>query len=239
MSERLRFILAGFCVGFAELLPGISGSTVAIFFGIYEKLIKILSELRIKNITLNLEHLNKTFAFNLLIPFVISMIISVLAFSNLILFLQSEFANIFNIILGLIMIIGGYVLQMGLIKSNLNIWIFFFLGLIGSFLLSNLSNGTIPINNLSLAIAGFISFSFFLIPGISGSAILLVFGFYTTVIEAISLLNLTILAPFAIGALIALFIMPKLISYFIEKYRDSLIIFFSGLIVGTGIILIV
>ena len=99
MSERLRFILAGFCVGFAELLPGISGSTVAIFFGIYEKLIKILSELRIKNITLNLEHLNKTFAFNLVIPFVIAMIISVLAFSNLILFLQSEFANIFNIIL--------------------------------------------------------------------------------------------------------------------------------------------
>ena len=163
MSERLRFILAGFCVGFAELLPGISGSTVAIFFGIYEKLIKILSELRIKNITLNLEHLNKTFAFNLVIPFVIAMIISELAFSNLILFLQSEFTNIFNIILGLIMIIGGYVLQMGLIKSNLNIWIFFFLGLIGSFLLSNLSNGTIPINNLSLAIAGFISFSFFLI----------------------------------------------------------------------------
>ena len=40
MNERIKFVLAGFCVGFAELLPGISGSTVAIFFGIYEKIIK-------------------------------------------------------------------------------------------------------------------------------------------------------------------------------------------------------
>ena len=41
MSERLKYVLAGSCVGFAELLPGISGSTVAIFFGIYEKIIKV------------------------------------------------------------------------------------------------------------------------------------------------------------------------------------------------------
>ena len=88
MSERLKYVLAGSCVGFAELLPGISGSTVAIFFGIYEKIIKVLSEIRFKNITLDLKKLNNIFSLELMVPFIISMIISVLIFSNFILFLH-------------------------------------------------------------------------------------------------------------------------------------------------------
>ncbi len=50
MNEKLKFFLAGFFIGIAELLPGISGSTVAVAFGIYNKIIKILSNIRIKNI---------------------------------------------------------------------------------------------------------------------------------------------------------------------------------------------
>jgi uncharacterized membrane protein len=49
MSERLRFIISGFFVGLAELLPGISGSTVAIAFNVYEKFILFLSNLKISN----------------------------------------------------------------------------------------------------------------------------------------------------------------------------------------------
>ena len=54
MSERVRFIFAGFFVGVAELLPGISGSTVALAFGVYEKFVTALSQLRIKNLSFNL-----------------------------------------------------------------------------------------------------------------------------------------------------------------------------------------
>ena len=46
MSIRLRFLLAGFCIGLAELLPGISGATVALMFGIYKKLIECISKLK-------------------------------------------------------------------------------------------------------------------------------------------------------------------------------------------------
>ena len=61
MSERLRFIISGFFVGLAELLPGISGSTVAIAFNVYEKFILFLSNLKISNFSFSLKKLNQVF----------------------------------------------------------------------------------------------------------------------------------------------------------------------------------
>lgn len=239
MNERIKFVLAGFCVGFAELLPGISGSTVAIFFGIYEKIIKALSAIKLKNISFNLRKLNQIFNLDLMIPFIISMIISVLVFSKFILFLHNEFTSIFNIILGILMIAGGYIIaRKELITFHIYRNYFFLIGLIVSYALSNLVIDSIDTNLVNLIFAGFIAFSFFLIPGISGSAILLIFGFYSIIIESIAILNFTVLLPFAIGAFISLLTMPKIISYLFEKNRESIISFFGGLIIGTGIILI-
>ena len=239
MNERIKFVLAGFCVGFAELLPGISGSTVAIFFGIYEKIIKALSAIKLKNISFNLRKLNQIFNLDLMIPFIISMIISVLVFSKFILFLHNEFTSIFNIILGILMIVGGYLIaRKELLSFGIYRNLFFLIGLIVSFALSNLAIDSIDISLINLIFAGFIAFSFFLIPGISGSAILLIFGFYSIIIESIAILNFTVLLPFAIGAFISLLTMPKIISYLFEKNRESIISFFGGLIIGTGIILI-
>jgi len=239
MNERMKFVLAGFCVGFAELLPGISGSTVAIFFGIYEKIIKALSAIRLKNISFNVRKLNQIFNLDLMIPFIISMIISVLVFSKFILFLHNEFTSIFNIILGILMIVGGYLIaRKELLSFGIYRNLFFLIGLIVSFALSNLAIDSIDINLVNLIFAGFIAFSFFLIPGISGSAILLIFGFYSIIIESIAILNLTVLLPFGIGASISLLTMPKIISYLFEKNRETIISFFGGLIIGTGLILI-
>jgi putative membrane protein len=239
MNERMKFVLAGFCVGFAELLPGISGSTVAIFFGVYEKIIKALSAIRLKNISFNVRKLNQIFNLDLMIPFIISMIISVLVFSKFILFLHNEFTSIFNIILGILMIVGGYLIaRKEILSFEFYRNLFFLIGLIVSFALSNLAIDSIDINLVNLIFAGFIAFSFFLIPGISGSAILLIFGFYSIIIESIAILNFTVLLPFGIGASISLLTMPKIISYLFEKNRETIISFFGGLIIGTGLILI-
>ena len=239
MNERIKFVLAGFCVGFAELLPGISGSTVAIFFGIYEKIIKSLSSIRLKNISFNVSKSNQIFALDLMIPFIFSMIISVLVFSKFILFLHNEFTSIFNVFLGIIMIVGGYLLaHKEIIKFKLKTTSLYIIGFIASFILSTLAIDSIDISFINLIFAGFVAFSFFLIPGISGSAILLVFGLYSTIIESIANFNFTVLVPFAIGASIALLTMPKLIFYLFENNRESIIVLFGGLIIGTGIILI-
>ena len=60
MNERVRFVFAGFFVGVAELLPGISGSTVALAFGVYEKFVTALSQLRIKNLSFKYNNIAKS-----------------------------------------------------------------------------------------------------------------------------------------------------------------------------------
>ena len=91
MKEKIRYFIAGIFIGLSELLPGISGATVALMFGVYEKL---------------LDFLRKFTNFDLILPLLFGMILSVFVFSSLINFLYETHTNTFNIFIALIMI--GY-----------------------------------------------------------------------------------------------------------------------------------
>ena len=91
MKEKIRYFIAGIFIGLSELLPGISGATVALMFGVYEKiLIDFLR--RFKNL-------------DLILPLLFGMILSVFAFSSLIDFLYKNFTNSFNLFIALLMIV--------------------------------------------------------------------------------------------------------------------------------------
>ena len=93
MKNQIKYSLAGFCMGVAELIPGISGSTVAVIFKIYPNLMTILSQLRLKNLTLNLRSLSETFQLNLSMPLIFSMIIAVILSSRGIIELIFSFSS--------------------------------------------------------------------------------------------------------------------------------------------------
>ena len=80
-------------MGVAELIPGISGATVAVIFKIYPNLMTILSNLRVKNLTLDLRSLSQTFQFNVSLPLIISMIIAVILCSKGINYLMIKHFN--------------------------------------------------------------------------------------------------------------------------------------------------
>jgi putative membrane protein len=86
-------------------------------------------------------------------------------------------------------------------------------------------------------LVGFIAFSFFLLPGISGSAILLSIGVYEIIIGSIANMQLEILMPFAIGCLISLLLMPKIINHLLSKYKLNIMIFFAALIFVSGVLI--
>ena len=90
-------------------------------------------------------------------------------------------------------------------------------------------------NILFLILIGFIAFSFFIVPGISGSAILVTFGQYRLIIEALAELNFLTLIPFGVGCLLSLYLMPKLLSNLVDKHNEYLMSFFSGLIFIAGL----
>ena len=240
MTERLRFVIAGFFVGLAELLPGISGSTVAIAFKVYEKFILFLSNLKISNFSFNFKKLNQVFFLDLIIPFFIAMAISVIFASKFILFLYSEYTNGFLIFLSFLMCSISFLIAFRLkneFKLNMN-WIIYFLA--GAIFAAMLNTISLVSNNPSFIVfvlVGFIAFSFFLLPGISGSAILLSIGVYEIIISSIANMQLVILMPFAIGCLISLLLMPKIINHLLAKYKLNIMIFFAALIFVSGVLI--
>ena len=86
-------------------------------------------------------------------------------------------------------------------------------------------------------LSGFVAFSFFLIPGISGSAILVSIGSYEIIINSISTGYLPVLSAFLMGAIISLILMPKLIKRIYFKQAQKVDSFFAGLIIYSGVIL--
>ena len=240
MTERLRFVIAGFFVGLAELLPGISGSTVAIAFKVYEKFILFLSNLKISNFSFNFKKLNQVFFLDLIIPFFIAMAISVIFASKFILFLYSEYTNGFLIFLSFLMCSISFLIAFRLkneFKLNMN-WIIYFLA--GAIFAAMLNTISLVSNNPSFIVfvlIGFTAFSFFLLPGISGSAILLSIGVYEIIIGSIANMQVEILMPFAIGCLISLFLMPKIINHLLSKYKLNIMIFFAALIFVSGVLI--
>ena len=238
MTERLKFFVAGFFIGIAELLPGISGSTVAVGFGIYDRIIKILSEIRLKNFSYNIKSLNKTFHLDLMLLLLISMAFSVIFFSKAILYLFTNFNSAFEISLSVVMILISLYIIKDFIFEKQRLFLFIIIGAFFGFVINQIPNLETSNNFIILVLMGLIAFSFFLVPGISGSAILLSLGSYKLVIEAIAETNFTVLVPFAIGSLIALYFLPKIIFNLVDKFNEQLMSFFSGLIFVAGLSLV-
>ena len=240
MKDPVKYSLAGFCMGVAELIPGISGSSIAVIFKIYPNLMTILSQLRLKNISLNFSLIAQTFQFRVSIPLVFSMLAAILLCSNIISFLMKNYDQLFLHLLGwLMMFLSIYVADFfKTLSKRFNLVVFLFLGILIGYFLQELNINSGAVTPLYLFISGIIAFSFFLIPGISGSAILVVLGAYSPVIQATANLNFLFLFPFALGCLTSLLILPKLVMSLYVKYEQRLMHIFSGLIFSSGYFLL-
>jgi len=231
MKEKIKYFIAGIFIGLSELLPGISGATIALMFGVYEKLIDFLR--KFNNV-------------NLILPLLIGMILSVFSFSSLIDFLYKNYTYIFNIFIALLMIGYGMYLAVNtylkeFLKSKLDIRpeilpLVLGIGLyIGLYLSSFQTDGYQEPNIAILILFGFCACSFLLFPGISGSAFLLSVGAYPLIIGSISNFNFEVLLPFGIGMLGALILMPRLINKAYKKFGKLILVFFGGLILAAGV----
>jgi putative membrane protein len=239
-NNKIKYSLAGFFMGVAELIPGISGATVAVIFKIYPNLMTILSKLRIKHLSFSFLSLSKTFQFDLLLPLIFSMIAAIILCSKAINFLLNNYEENFLTFLGCLMIILSLQI-INFFKGILHqkkLFIFIFLGTSIGFILGQLDVESENISIFYLILSGVLAFSFFLIPGISGSSMLVVLGIYSPIIGAIANFNFDILIPFALGCLISLLLLPRLILSIYSSYEQSLLYLFSGLIASSGLLLL-
>ena len=235
MSKFFQRFLAGIFMGFAEITPGISGATIAGLFNVYKDFVSVLTAFNPKNIL----DKNKKFVRNLNLPFIFPLIfgmgIAVYASSFAIDYLISEHLFIFKVFLSLIM--GIAVIKNCAFDHDIRDAIKFLRGFIFGFLIALAIALTLIEmnfnNSILLIIAGFLAFSAFILPGISGSLVLLLLGSYQFVISAIKMLDVIALLPFILGMTISFLFLPAEIMKSFKANEIRTKVFFSGLILGS------
>ena len=226
-------------MGLAELIPGVSGSTIALLFRVYEHIIISAKALTSLGFWQNPIYEFKKYDLLSIIVLMIAMALGVLLFSNAIVYVFENYTEAFNAVIGLTMLaISTYIVCRATNSEfSLNFISFLVVGLLVGYILGNFNFSNSELSIISVFLAGVIAFSFFIVPGISGSAILVALGLYEVIIKAIAELNLEILIPFGFGCLISLIVLPRLILKIYSNYKSSLDMFFAGLILISGILL--
>lgn len=227
----------GVCIGTFEVVPGISGGTLAVLLNIYDKLIMSVSHIRddFKN------------SVKYLLPIVLGMASGVVTFSYVISFLYENYPMetnflLLGLIVGLIpMILGRAVGSKIKLLNTLPFFVMFtFMILIVCMSLTSESSDSIITDvNLfefvKLIFIGMLASFCLILPGCSGSMIMLVFGVYYSVMDAIHSFNILLLLPVGIGVLLGLAFGSKAVEFFFKKFPKATYFGILGLIVGSAI----
>ena len=235
---HLRVFFCGILMGIADAIPGISGGTIALLLGIYEELIGSISNFNI-NLFKNLKNkgikycwnkINGNFLLSLISGVLLSLVSFVKIFSILIekypLFIWSFFLGL---ILATLFVINRNIKKWD-IANFILIFIFAFLTILLSIINPSISEN---INLFYVLICGIIASSAMILPGISGSLILVILGVYTLIINALNNLEYNIILVFLIGCLIGIINFSKIIKWLFHNYRDYTFSIMLGLVIGS------
>ncbi len=222
-------------MGVAEITPGISGATIAGIFNVYEPFIKVLSLFNPKKLISDFNNFLKNINLPLIMPLMFGMIISIYFSAYFVDYLIKYQIYFFKIFLSLVMIFA-VIKNCSMDQSfsdSAKYFLSFALGIIIAILIAFSLLQFNFNNNFLLIFTGLLAFTAFILPGISGSLVLLILGVYQEIISGIKNLDILALLPFIIGMLLAFFIVPTLIVERFKKNEYQTKVLFSGLILGS------
>lgn len=236
-KDYLLIFFKGMAMGAADVVPGVSGGTIAFIVGIYDELLSSISSINLSLIkdlkTKGLAHVWKKINGNFLLALITGVGVSILSFAKLLSFLMHYYpiqlwAFFFGLIIASIWYVGKTIT-----KWNISSLISIVLGTIFIWYLSTMPPLGATSSYLFLFFAGAIAACAMILPGISGSFILLLLGAYTTVITAVGNQDLIIIAVVGFGAILGLLSFSKLLKYLLDKFPNQLIGVLTGFLIGS------
>ena len=231
--SRLGIFLRGVLMGLAEIVPGISGGTVAFILGIYAKLVYSIASFGVGSIKLLsspkefYEYHNLSF----LLTLFSGMIIGVLMFSNVMSFLLKGYGPIvWGMFFGLII---GSVFLIGKERKLISLLTYGAIGICLGLTFVYLPESKGELSYITFFIVSMLAVCAWILPGVSGSFVLLVFGYYSLVIEAVSSFQVDVLVVLVAGLVSGLLIFSKALSWLLANYEDQLLSFLTGIMLGS------
>lgn len=241
-KQQLLVALKGFAMGVADIVPGVSGGTVAFITGIYDQLLESISSVNLKFLSY-LRHFQIKEAMGhiqiyFLLPLFFGIAFAILSTSRLMNFLLEHYAiytwsTFFGLIAASIYFVGKQVKSPMRAKNLAS----FALGAGIGYLLVSLVPVNTPNDMIYIFLSGMIAICAMILPGISGSFILLILGKYAFITSILKSPfehgNLLIIFVFCLGCLTGLLSFSKFLNWFLKRYHNIAMAFLTGFMIGS------
>jgi len=235
---KWRNVYRGFFIGTSDIVPGVSGGTIAVLLGIYDQLIAAITGLFSKE-------WKKHIGF--LLPLVIGAGLAIFSFSHLMEWLLTYHGRAtFYFFIGLILGSLPFLFKESGLQQNIGNKKYVIILIVGIVLINLLpldptGGSIIDERSFSMYVilffSGFLASAAMILPGISGSFVLLVIGMYHTIIQALTEIEIPVIIVVSAGIAIGILTMSKIIHYFFNKFRLETYALIIGLVIGSVILI--
>ncbi len=238
MKKHLVLVLKGMAMGAANVIPGVSGGTIALITGIFERLIDAIKSFNLDAVKLILKGKFKEFAKHTDLQFLITLFtgvgVAIITIAKLFRYLFDHhptyiWAFFFGLVLASVYFVGKTVS-----KWNTSVIISFIIGTCVALALTLLKPATESDATIYLILCGVVAACSMILPGLSGSFVLILMGNYELVmVNAVSKLQINILLPVVFGAGFGIIGFSHFLSWIFKKYRNQTISILTGFILGS------
>jgi putative membrane protein len=238
MKEYLSYFLKGMAVGIANIIPGVSGGTIALITGIFERLIDAIKSFDITAFRLLLSGRWKLFVertdFYFLVTLFAGVAVAIITLARLFDFLFHHYpvyiwAFFFGLVLASVYYVGKTVE-----KWKMSVILSFLVGTAVAVAVSVINPAKENDSFLYLLLCGVVAVCSMILPGLSGSFVLILMGNYQLVaIQAINNMDLSVIIPVGIGAVVGLVAFSHVLSWVFKRYKDQTIAMLTGFILGS------
>ena len=226
-------------MGAADVVPGVSGGTIAFISGIYEELIGTLNNINfllLKHLkTQGLKSTWKKANGPFLLALLLGVFVSIVSLAKGVEWVLEHhpillWSFFFGLILSSIIYVGK---QIKTTTKDFKIFIAMAIGAAIAYLITTINPSVASDTNLFLFFAGALAICAMILPGISGAFILVIIGAYAPVLEAINSRNLKTILIFGAGAVVGLLSFSKLLKWLFEKYHRMTLAVITGFMIGS------
>ncbi|MFC1884874.1 DUF368 domain-containing protein [Thermodesulfobacteriota bacterium] len=227
----------GFCMGASDVVPGVSGGTMAFILGIYEELIDAIRSFDLKSLkfllTFKIGRMLEYISWPFLLAVGIGILAAILSFARLLSWLLQNkpvfvWAFFFGLILASVLSVSRRVEVW-----RLSVWLSLACGLVGAYFLVGLVPVKTPDEPWFLFLCGAVAICAMILPGISGSFLLVLMGKYQYVLDAVNDRNFFVLAVVSLGACTGIVFFSRLIGWLLKRYHDLTVALLTGLMLGS------
>lgn len=237
LHEYIFIIFKGMAMGAADVVPGVSGGTIAFITGIYEELINSIKSINLKALKVLTKdgfpafwnHINGSFLLSVVLGIALSVISLARVIKEL---LESEPILLWSFFFGLI-VASAITVGKSITKWDILNIASIVVGAVAGYLITALTPSNTPETFWFLIITGSIAICAMILPGISGSFILLILGKYAFVLDAIHTLDIYAISMVGIGALIGILSFSNVLSWLLTNFKNATTAILAGFMIGS------